>query len=265
MTALTPMAELFDFTGRGVVVTGGARGLGRAIARRFAHAGAAVAIPDLDGGLAVATAAELAAETGATVIGAALDVRDPAAVTAGLDRVAEQLGGVHVMVPNAGIFYRRPTLTMTPEAFHDMFSTNVEGLFACCHWALARWVAAGSTGVIVNIASINPYHPSHPGMVAYDSSKAAVITMTSTLAKEFGPHGIRVVGVAPGAVDAEALRQALADPVSGPHFEEFRRRTPLGRFGDPDEHARAVLFLASEAASYITGTTVLVDGGRILG
>jgi NAD(P)-dependent dehydrogenase (short-subunit alcohol dehydrogenase family) len=102
-------------------------------------------------------------------------------------------------------------------------------------------------------------------MVAYDSSKAAVITMTATLAKEFGPHGIRVVGVAPGAVDAEALQQALADPVAGPHFEEFRRRTPLGRFGDPDEHARVVLFLASDAASYVTGTTVVVDGGRILG
>jgi 2-deoxy-D-gluconate 3-dehydrogenase len=265
MTALTPMADLVDFTGKGVVVTGGARGLGRAIARRFAAAGAAVAIPDLDGALAEATAAELAAETGATVIGDTLDVRDPEAVTAGLDRIAERLGGVHVMVPNAGIFYRRATLAMTPEAFHDMFATNVEGLFACCHWALRRWVADRYPGVIVTIASINPYHPSHPGMVAYDASKAAVITMTSTLAKEFGPEGIRVVGVAPGAVDAEALRAALADPVAGPHFEEFRRRVPLGRFGDPDEHARVVLFLASPVASYITGTTVLVDGGRILG
>mgnify|MGYP006269651951 CR=1 FL=1 len=265
MNSLIPMADLLDFAGRSVVVTGGARGLGRAIARRFALAGAAVAIPDIDGATAAASARELADETGATVIGPTMDVRRPNEVVDGLDEIASRLGGVDVVIGNAGIFYRRPTLDMTDDAFHDMFATNVEGLFTCYRWALQRWVASQHRGVLVTVASINPYHPSHPGMVAYDSSKAAVITMTSTLAKEFGPHGIRVVGVAPGAVDAEALQAALADPRSGPHFEEFRRRTPLGRFGDPDEHARVVLFLASDAASYITGTTLLVDGGRILG
>lgn len=264
MSGPPPTAELLSFTGRRVLVTGGARGLGRAIAHRFAMSGAAVAIADLRGDAAAATASELQAATGTAVSAHAFDQRDPASIDHLFDELAE-LEMLDVLVNNAGVFWLRPSLRETAERFREMYATNVDGLFRCSQRAIATWTGAGRPGTIVNVASINPYVPSHPGMAAYDSSKAAVIALTQSMAKEFGPAGIRINAVAPGAVDAEALQRAVADPATSAQFEEFRRRIPLGRFGDPDEHARAVLFLASDAASYVTGTTLIVDGGRVLG
>jgi len=263
------------FTGKVVVVTGAARGLGRAISRRFAEEGATVVLADLDGEAARETAAaidlkcasfagaaeaERASEARAAhfrVQSTQIDVRDPAACRVLADAVAAEHGRLDVWVNNAGVWRRAPAETMPAAAWEDSLAVMLSGAFYGSQAAAAHMLPAGR-GVIVNISSVEAYQIVE-GHVAYSVAKAGLVQLTEALGVEWAGRGVRVVGVAPGVLATGWLERdagwgaALA--------QTYERRTPMHRLGQPEEVAEAVLFLASDEASYITAETLPVDGG----
>ncbi len=249
-----PLAELLRLDGRGAVVTGGARGLGLAIAQRLAEAGAAVLVADIDADAAAAAAAELPGDA----LALALDVRDPDAMAAAAAHAAEAFGSLDVWVNNAGIFPPAHPLRASKEEFERILEINVTGTQLGCQAAALQMAGRG---VIVNIASTAAYR----GAGAYSASKWAVRGLTSGLAAQLGPDGIRVVGVAPSLVATPgiaAVRDGGGQRIED-HFDAHVNRLPLGREGQPDDIARVVVFLASDAAAYVTGVTLPVDGGEL--
>jgi 2-deoxy-D-gluconate 3-dehydrogenase len=175
------------------------------------------------------------------------------------------VGTLDVLVNNAGIYPFAPVLGMTEADWDKVIDVNLKGTFLCAQAAAKQMVAQGTGGVIVNIASIDAYHPSSVGLAHYDASKGGVVMFTRNLALELGPHGIRVMAIAPGGIATEGTR---ANMVPGVDIEAlmkgFLARIPLGRMGVPDDIGRVALFLASDAAAYMTGSTVFVDGGVLL-
>ena len=238
----------------GALVTGGARGIGRAIAERLARRGDTVFIGDL-GSTAAGTAAELAAE-GLAAHGVELDVRDPRSLAAAVASV-EEVAPLATMVNNAGVCWIRPLVEVTPQEFDDLMGVNLRGVFFGIQ-AAAR-VMAGRGGCIVNTASTSGFTASTTPMVPYDTSKGAVRMLTIAAARELAPAGIRVNAVAPGTVDTDLTRSVLDDP--GVLESQAAERIPLGRLGRPTDIAAAVDFLSSPDASYITGHVLVVDGG----
>ncbi|MGW3346178.1 SDR family NAD(P)-dependent oxidoreductase [Nonomuraea rubra] len=258
------LAELVSLKGRRAVVTGGGRGLGKAIAARLAEAGADLLIGDLDEGLAVAAAKELAGRHGVRAIGAAMDVTDAVAVAAAADRAVTELGGLEVWVNNAGIFPAVPLLEMTEETWDQVFAVNARGVFVGAREAARRMSAAGTGGVIVNIVSTAGFRGSAPGLAAYVGSKHAARGLTRELALELAPMGIRVLGVAPSFVPTEGnLAMAAAAGVNLADLPptDLMLNSPIGRVGTPDDIARVALFCASDLSAFMTGSTLLADGG----
>lgn len=246
------LAELVSLTGRRAVVTGGGRGLGKAIAVRLAEAGADLLIGDLDEALAVATAKQL----GGRAIGVAMDVTDASSVAAAADRAVAELGGLEIWVNNAGIFPSVPLLEMSEETWDQVFAVNARGVFVGAREA-ARRMAGG--GVIVNIVSTAGFRASAPGLAAYVGSKHAVRGVTREMALELAPRGIRVLGVAPSYIPTEGNTVAVPDgaPI------DLMLNSPVGRVGVPDDVARVVLFCASDLSTFMTGSTLLADGGTL--
>lgn len=238
----------------GALVTGGARGIGRAIAERLARRGDTVVIGDL-GPTAATAAAELAVE-GLAVHGVELDVRDPESLAAAVGSV-EELAPLATMVNNAGVGWIRPLVDVTPQQFDDLMAINLRGVFFGIQ-AAAR-AMAGRGGCIVNTASTSGFTASTTPMVPYDTSKGAVRMLTIAAARELAPVGVRVNAVAPGTVDTDLTRTLLDDP--GVLERQAAERIPLGRLGRVTDIAAAVDFLSSDAASYITGHVLVVDGG----
>jgi len=238
----------------GALVTGGARGIGRAIAERLARRGDTVVIGDL-GSTAAATAAELTAE-GLAVHSVELDVRDPESLAAAVGRT-EEVAPLATMVNNAGVGWIRPLVEVTPQEFDDLMSINLRGVFFGIQ-AAAR-AMAGRGGCIVNTASTSAFTASTTPMVPYDTSKGAVRMLTIAAARELASEGIRVNAVAPGTVDTDLTRTLLDDP--GVLERQAAERIPLGRLGRVSDIAAAVDFLSSGAASYVTGHVLVVDGG----
>jgi NAD(P)-dependent dehydrogenase (short-subunit alcohol dehydrogenase family) len=249
-------ADLLRLDGRCAVVTGAARGLGRGVADRLAEAGAQVVIGDLDGPAATAAAGEIARGWGVASVGVAVDVTDALAVERLGAAAIELTGRLDVWVNNAGIFPPAHPVRADTETVERILSVNVIGTHLGCQVATDLM---GDAGVIVNVASTAAFR----GAGAYSASKWAVRGMTQGLAVRLGPQGIRVVGVAPTAVETPGLAEVRANGHMQRLHEELIERLPLRRAADPDDIARAVLFLASDAAAMITGVVLPVDGGEL--
>ncbi len=236
-----------------MVVTGAGRGIGAGIARAAAAAGYRVGVLDLDASGATAVAEEICATSGPdAAIALVASTADETAVEAALDA----FGSVDVVVNNAGIVRFGPLAELSLADWRAVVDVNLTGTFVVARAAAARMAAAGG-GCIVNITSMNGVAPG-PNAGAYGATKAGVALLTQQMAIEWGGSGIRVNAVAPGLIDGGMSEPIYADPVTRAARES---KVPAGRLGTVDDIAQAVLFLASEAASYITGQNILVDGG----
>ncbi|HZU80146.1 MAG TPA: 3-oxoacyl-ACP reductase FabG [Acidimicrobiales bacterium] len=246
-------------TRRTAVVTGGASGIGLAVAERLAADGHAVALFDRDGEAAVAAAGRIAA-TGAEAIGCAVDVTDRRGIESGLGEVREQFGPVTVLVNSAGLDGFDPFLKISTDTWDRIISVNLTGTFNMCQLVLPDMVEAG-WGRIVNISSSST-HGGQPFMAHYVSAKSGVNGLTKSLALEFGPKGVTVNAIPPGFIDTPMLRAAEQKGLLGGTVEEHAERTPVRRAGRPEDIAATCAFLVREEAGYITGQIVGVNGGR---
>lgn len=247
--------------GRRAIVTGGSSGIGRSTALRLAQEGADVCVNhysehEHDDAQAVVAGIQAAGRRGIAVqadVGAEDDVVRMVAQT------VDAFGGVDLLVNNAGIEKQIPTLEMSAADWERVLRTNLTGAFLCLREA-GRRMAADRGGVVVNMSSVHEFIP-WPGFAHYCASKGGLKLLTQTTARELAPHGIRVVSVAPGAIITPINRFVLDDPEAAHAVVE---EIPLGRMGQPDEIAAAVAWVASEQAAYVTGTTLVVDGGMSL-
>ena len=244
--------------GKVAIVTGAARGIGCAYAERFLREGASVVLADVDAGAGGETAQTLAG-LGPTGF-VATDITSPESVAACARAAVDRFGGLDVLVNNAGAERMVPLTATDDETWDSMMDVNARGVFLAAQHAIPRLLERGG-GAIVNVASAAAFRGS-PGLAAYSAAKAAVVSMTKCLAAELAGSGIRVNAVAPGLIDTPMGRRAM-DMVGG---REAMMRLVAGalsvkRPGEPQEIARAVVFLASDLASYVTGVTLPVDGG----
>ncbi|MDN2566661.1 SDR family oxidoreductase [Aquibium sp. A9E412] len=253
---LPPVADLLDLSGRTALVTGAGGGIGAGIARRLAAAGAAVALHYNASRAAAERLAEEIGAAGGRAAAFAADIADPAACPALLGAVAERLGEPDILVNNAGVQPVEAFEAIAPDSLRAMMDANLGGPFALVQAFAARLAEAGDRpGAVVNIASIEGLQPA-PGHSHYAASKAALIMFTRAAAMELGPRGIRVNAVSPGLIHRDGIEEGWPEGVA-----RWRAAAPLGRLGRPEDIGDAVLFLASDAARWITGANLVVDGG----
>jgi 3-oxoacyl-[acyl-carrier protein] reductase len=243
------MADFASLEGKVALVTGGSRGIGAAISRELGQAGARVAVNYRSGREAAEAIAE---EVGGIAIGA--DVGDPGDAQALVERVETELGDVDALVNNAGVTRDTLIARMSDEDWDEVLTTNLRGAFNTSR-AVSRKMLRRRSGAIVNLTSVVGIH-GNPGQANYASSKAGLIGLTKALARELGTRGVRVNAVAPGYIDTE-LTNVLSEEIRG----AILGNTPLGRLGEPEDVAAAVRFLLSDAAAFVTGEVLLVDGG----
>lgn len=260
---MTYLNDAFDFRGRRIVVTGGARGIGYVIGRAAAASGAVVALLDLEQPALDEAMAKLRGEVpGAEVASVVCDISSYEQVSSARASLLSRWGGeADTLVNNAGIVRNVPAEEMAVEDWDDVLKVNLSGCFYCSQVFGAPMVKARA-GSIVSIASMSGLIVNRPQpQVAYNVSKAGVIMMTKSLAAEWAPYGVRVNAVAPGYIRTNITERFLNTDMARDHWVGG---TPLGRVGTPEEVANAVLFLASDAASFITGETLVADGGYTL-
>ncbi len=257
MSEFLPSRYFASLQDRVAIVTGGAQGIGKAIAERLARYGANVVVADLRVEKAEATASEITANTGRRAIAAQVDVADNASARALIGRVVEEFGRVDILVNNAGITRDNLILRMKEEDWDLVLNINLKGAFNCSQ-AVVRTMMKQHYGRIVNITSVSGVS-GQAGQTNYSSSKAGLIGFTKALAKEVGSRNITVNAVAPGFIETDltaGLPQELKDAAI--------KLTPVGRFGKPEDVAVAVAFFVSDEAAFITGEILKVDGGMII-
>ncbi len=261
-----PLSELLSLQGKCAIVTGGAMGIGFAICYRLAEAGAAIVIADIDAHAAEKACQDLA-EFGYQATAIKCDVSSETDVSSMVGNVATKLGGVDILVNNAGIYPRVPLVQMSAADVDRVVAVNIKGIFLCSREASRQMIVQKKGGCIINLASIDAVHPSARGLSAYDATKGAVLTATKSLALELGQHDIRVNAIAPGGILTEGVVSTVGGQGTGEgraQLKAFMARMVLGRMGQADDVARVALFLASDLASYITGSVVFVDGGYLI-
>ena len=257
------MQNFFDFTGKVVLVTGGSSGIGRATAEFFGHCGASVAVSYLKN-QAGADAAVAAISANGDGSGRGIAVRADVVHTSEIrNLVAEvesKLGPVDILVNNAGSLVERlKTMELTEQRWDEVMDLNAKSAFFCTQQVVPKMLEKGS-GVIVNVTSIAGRNGGAPGSIHYSSAKAAMLTMTKGLAKEFASQGIRVNAVSPGVIDTPYHETFTTSEV----MQNLRNAIPMGREGRPDEVASVIAFLASDAASYLCGETIEINGGLLM-
>lgn len=256
------MNVVYDYTGKTVLVTGGSSGIGRAIAQAFSRSGANVVVANRDKGTAEAVAAALPNAS----LAMSMDVCQRRSVESGVSDALARFGGIDILVASAGISSLANALEITDEEWDAVFAVNARGVYLTNQVVCRHFVTSGKKGVVINIASFAA-KVGLPLLGHYSASKFAVLGWTQTLARELGPHGIRVNAVCPGFVrtpmqEREVLWESdLRGVEPATILSEYLAQTPLGRLEEPEDVAAATLFLASDGAAFVTGQGINTTGG----
>jgi len=258
MAGTVELPSSLSLAERCALVTGGGRGIGRAVAETLAERGAAVAINDVDEGTS-RDVCDAIAKAGGRAISAAFDVSDASAVERGIKDAAERLGGLHILVNNAGISIDALLMRASEADLQRILDVNLKGAFLCSKAAARLLLKAKTAGRIINMASVVG-EQGNAGQVMYAASKAGLIGITKSLARELASRGITVNAVAPGFIETDMTAAAI----QGDARDALLARIPLGRIGSSQDVAEAVAFLAAPAASYITGHVLRVNGGLLI-
>ncbi|MCR5085305.1 MAG: SDR family oxidoreductase [Succinivibrionaceae bacterium] len=252
------MVEKFRLTGRTAFITGGARGIGKAVAEGFASAGASVVIADVDIDEASKTAAALGSQYGVGTLATRTDVTSQESVNDLISAIDERFGRLDIAFCNAGICINEKAEDMTLEQWSRVIGINLTGVFITAQAAGRYMIAKGTRGSIINTASMSAHIVNVPQpQCAYNASKAGVIQLTKSLAVEWAPHGIRVNSISPGYIGTELVK---ASPTLIPLIKTWNDMAPMHRLGEPEELQSVTLYLASDASSFTTGSDVVVDG-----
>eukprot|EP01026_Neomeris_dumetosa_P064877 TRINITY_DN6204_c0_g1_i2.p2 TRINITY_DN6204_c0_g1~~TRINITY_DN6204_c0_g1_i2.p2 ORF type:complete len:291 (-),score=48.10 TRINITY_DN6204_c0_g1_i2:722-1525(-) len=246
------------FSDKVVVVTGGAKGIGRACAARFGKEGAQVVVADNDQASLEETTKQFKSE-GMEALGVVCDVSNKTHVTILFEQAVKKFGKVDILVANAGIVRAAEFVDMSEKDWDDVINVNLKGVFLSGQEAGRHMISQGSGGCIINMSSVNAAL-ALPNIASYNASKGGINNLTKSMALSLIKYGIRVNAVGPGSIMTEVLQKVAEDKSA---MQKVLSRTPMGRVGEPEEVASVVAFLASDDASYITGETIYVDGGRM--
>lgn len=259
----------FSLTGKRALVTGGSMGIGMGIVKRYLEFGAKVLIADKATQPAHDYAKTLPESLKNNLAVVEVDLLDEKAPEIMIAEIVKKFGGIDILVNNAGIYPAMPMLDMQQKLFDKVYQINLKALAFTCKEAAKQMIKQKTGGKIVNIASIDSLHPSSVGLAAYDSSKGGVLMFTKNFALEVASHGIHVNAIAPGGINTEGAASSTAPGSMSAEqmkqmMEAFIRQIPMGRMGAPDDIAKVAVFLASSGSDYMTGSLLVVDGGRLL-